>query len=49
MHDELGLQVYDYHDRAYPFHVLPRSTEKKDGIIELPASWEWRPGGEATD
>ncbi|MCB8959403.1 MAG: ABC transporter ATP-binding protein [Ardenticatenales bacterium] len=49
VHDELGLQVYDYHDRAYPFHVLPRGSEKKDGIIELPASWEWRPGGEATD
>ena len=48
VHDELGLQVYDYHDRAYPFHVLPRSSEKKDGIIELPASWEWRPGDRAT-
>ena len=44
VHDELGLQVYDYHDRAYPFRVLPRGSEKNDGLIELPASWEWRPG-----
>ena len=43
VHDELGLKVFDYHDRAYPFRVLPGGTEERDGLIELPASWEWRP------
>ena len=41
--DELGLKVFDYHDRAYPFRVDPGSNEQRDGLIELPAQWEWRP------
>ncbi len=44
IHDSRLLQAYDYHELAYPFRIVPGDKEEIDGVLELPATWEWQPG-----
>lgn len=43
VHDSRVPHCYDYHKEAYSFRVVPGGTRELDGLIELPAHWEWRP------
>lgn len=45
IYDNRFNQPYDYHDSAYSFRVVPGGTKERFGLIELPAFWEWLPGG----
>ena len=44
IHDSRLMQAYDYHDLAYPFRVVVGDRKEIDGVLELPATWEWCPG-----
>ncbi len=44
IHDSRLLQAFDYHELAYPFRVVAGDKEEIDGVLELPAAWEWLPG-----
>jgi len=39
-HDWEDNEMYDYHDRLYPFRVLPSEGEKY-GIVSLQGIWSW--------
>lgn len=43
VHDSRVPHCYDYHKEAYSFRVVPGGTRELDGLIELPATWSWRP------
>lgn len=43
VHDSRLLNAYDYHELAYPFRVVTGGTKEIDGILEIPATWDWRP------
>ncbi len=43
IHNSRTTRAYDYHDQAYAFRVVPSGTDEVQGLIELPAKWEWRP------
>lgn len=36
-------QAYDFHVRAYSFQVVPGDSLDVQGVVSLPAVWEWRP------
>lgn len=40
-------EAYDHHDRAYSFRVIGGGNTEIDGLLELPATWEWQPLGDA--
>lgn len=42
-HDWDAIEMYDYHDRLYPFVILPGSVEKY-GLITMGGSWQWQGG-----
>ena len=44
IHDSRLMQAYDYHELAYPFRVVIGDRKEIDGVLELPAQWEWQPG-----
>ncbi len=46
IHNTQLTQAYDYHELAYPFRVVSGGTKETDGLVELPAVWEWEPAGE---
>lgn len=46
IHDGRLMKAYDYHDHAYPFRVVAGDRPEADGILAMPASWEWQPGTE---
>ena len=41
IHDSRTAAAYDFHEQAYSFHVLSGGPQELDGILHLPASWEW--------
>ncbi len=43
VHDSRLLNAYDYHELAYPFRVVTGGTKETDGILEIPATWDWYP------
>lgn len=43
IHDSRLMNAYDYHELAYSFRVVTGGTEETDGLIEIPATWEWLP------
>lgn len=43
IHDGRTANAYDFHEQAYSFHVLAGGGQNLDGILHLPATWEWRP------
>jgi len=44
IHDSRLMQAFDYHELAYPFRVVVGGTKEIDGVLEMSATWEWRPG-----
>jgi lipopolysaccharide transport system ATP-binding protein len=40
VHDWEDTRMYDYHDRRYPFRVLPSGGERY-GIVTLKGGWSW--------
>ena len=43
VHDSRMAYAYDYHKEAYPFRMVVDDTESYQGIVEIPATWEWLP------
>ncbi len=39
-HDWEDQEIFDYHNRLYPFRVLP-SEKEKHGLMTLQGQWEW--------
>lgn len=39
VYDQQGIQVYDYHDRAYTFRVVFTAAPETHGLLSLPARW----------
>jgi len=39
-HDWEDTNMYDYHDRLYPFRVLPSEGERY-GVVTLEGKWDW--------
>ncbi|MDX1687512.1 MAG: ABC transporter ATP-binding protein [Candidatus Promineifilaceae bacterium] len=44
VHDGHNAHPYDYHEKAYPFHVEGKETGA--GLVAIPATWEWLPNNE---
>ncbi|HXK41692.1 MAG TPA: ABC transporter ATP-binding protein [Anaerolineae bacterium] len=40
-HDWEAAEMFDYHDRLYPFGILPGSEEKY-GLLSLGGRWRWK-------
>ncbi len=45
-HGRYGI-AYDFHKDAYAFEVVPGGNTETDGLIEIPARWEWQPAQSA--
>jgi hypothetical protein len=43
IHDSRIPLAYDFHERAYPFEIMPGTSREIDGLVQLVAKWEWRP------
>jgi lipopolysaccharide transport system ATP-binding protein len=43
IHNAQLTHAYDYHEMGYPFRVVTGGTKETDGLLELPATWEWQP------
>lgn len=43
IHDSRYSTLYDYHEQAYPFRVIVTDVEEPQGIVEIPAIWDWMP------
>jgi ABC-type polysaccharide/polyol phosphate transport system ATPase subunit len=43
IHNAQLTYAYDYHEMAYPFRVVTGGTKETDGLLELPATWDWQP------
>jgi hypothetical protein len=41
VHDGQRPHAYDFHDRAYTFRVEAGATLEREGVVHLPATWEW--------
>lgn len=39
-------EMYDYHDRAYPFLVYPGKSGERYGVVTLGGEWQWRSGSD---
>ena len=39
VHDSRSHQCYDYHQKAYAFHIMPGNSQELDGLVELSAKW----------
>lgn len=37
-------EIYDLHDRIYPFHVDESSARERYGIVSLQGEWHWQAG-----
>lgn len=42
VHDSLRPVAYDFHEEAYAFRVIEGGTLETEGLIALPATWEWQ-------
>lgn len=43
VHDSRFKRAYDYHKLAYSFRVTVGTGGEAQGLIEMPASWQWEP------
>ncbi len=41
VHDSQTHRCYDYHENAYTFHVVPGSATELEGLLAIPATWDW--------
>ncbi len=41
IHNSQIPQAYDFHEQAYQFRVVVTGDRELDGLVEIPASWEW--------
>jgi lipopolysaccharide transport system ATP-binding protein len=42
IHDSRMSNAYDFHEQAYTFQVLPGGPFAFEGLVDMPASWEWQ-------
>ena len=42
IHDGRMSKAYDFHERAYTFQVLPGGPFAFEGLVDMPATWEWQ-------
>jgi len=48
VHDQEEKIMYDYHERMYPFRILPSLKRERYGIVTLKGKWTWNgQGGES--
>ncbi len=40
VHNRADTEMYDYHDRAYPFRIAPGQNRERYGLITVNGSWE---------
>ena len=43
VHDSRLFHAYDYHKEAYSFRVVGGGSKETNGLVEIPATWEWWP------
>jgi ABC-type polysaccharide/polyol phosphate transport system ATPase subunit len=43
IYDKDGVEPYDFHDKAYTFHVVPDGDRVRKGVVEFAGNWEWAP------
>ena len=43
VHDSRFKRAYDYHKLAYSFRVTLGDGGEAQGLVEMPASWQWEP------
>ncbi len=41
IHNWEDTKMYDYHDRLYPFRVLPATVGEQYGLVTLKGNWSW--------
>ncbi|MCI0396474.1 MAG: ABC transporter ATP-binding protein [Chloroflexi bacterium] len=41
VHDGLRPHAYDFHEQAYTFRVVAGGNVETEGVVEMPATWEW--------
>jgi len=46
VYDSFIKRPFDHHDQAYPLRVIGGGTKEIDGVVALPAVWEWEKGSE---
>lgn len=46
VHEKSDLEMYDYHDRLYPFRVYPGATLERYGLVNLGGEWVVRGASE---
>jgi ABC-type polysaccharide/polyol phosphate transport system ATPase subunit len=44
IHDSEAPIAYDFHEEAYKFRVVEGGTTETEGLVALPARWEWQVG-----
>jgi hypothetical protein len=49
IHDRWLTVAYDFHERAYSFRVVAGGSKEVDGLLEIPAGWEWKPDPNSVD
>jgi len=42
VHDGRTHFCYDYHKEAYAFRIVPGGTTELEGLIAMPATWNWQ-------
>lgn len=43
IHDTILPQAFDFHEQAYTFQIKGHGEAMPEGVIRLPAHWEWAP------
>ena len=41
-HNREDTEMFDYHDRAYPFRVVGGSIRERYGLVSLGGKWQWK-------
>lgn len=41
IHDSREPIAYDFHEKAYSFHVVEGESKERDGLVVMPAQWSW--------
>jgi lipopolysaccharide transport system ATP-binding protein len=49
VHDSRFKQAYDYHKLAYSFQVTLGKGGEAQGLVEMPACWQWEPVSQSYD
>jgi ABC-type polysaccharide/polyol phosphate transport system ATPase subunit len=43
IHDNWLSKAYDFHELAYSFRVVSGGNTETDGVVQMPARWDWQP------